>query len=50
MLAISVVLVVSVVLVMLVVFVVMLMFVMLPIPVWIVLVSVYEAFKTGVNK
>jgi hypothetical protein len=27
----------------------LLMFVMLPIPVWIVLVSVYEACKTGIN-
>ena len=32
-----------------VVFVMLLMFVMLSIPVWIVLVSVYEACKTGIN-
>lgn len=46
MFAISVMLFVSVVFL---VFVMLLMFVMLPIPVWIVLVSVYEACKTGIN-
>jgi hypothetical protein len=45
----SVMLFIPVMFVVFVVFVVLVMFVMLTIPVWIVLVSVYEACKTGIN-